>query len=328
MHVGAPACGMNAAVHSFVRNAISRGHTVYGIYDAFEGLVAGNFRKLSWVDVTGWVMLSSAILRTNHNLPEGKFENIAARLKEFKIQGLLAVGGFEAFHAFGQLSDQREIFSEFKIPLCVIPATISNNIPGTEYSLGADTSLNEIVSTCKCLRLAGAGSKRVFVMETMGGYCGFLATISGLTAGADAAYLFEEKFTIKDLERDFKHMNDKMKEGVQRGLLIVNEKANANYNTEFIKRLFAEEGEGNFTTRANILGHRQQGGTPSPFDRNIGSKMGSQTVDWMIEQVNKSMKPDGAVIASSEDSACMLCLVQQNYKFVSLKSLVNETDFM
>lgn len=328
MHVGAPACGMNAAVHFFVRNAISRGHTVYGIYDSFDGLVSGNFKKFKWTDVTRWVMLGSAILRTNHELPEGKFDSIAGRLKEFNIQGLVAVGGFEAFHAFGQIADQREKFSEFKIPLCVIPATISNNIPGTEISLGADTSLNEIVTNCKCLRLTGAGTKRVFVIETMGGYCGFLATISGLAAGADAAYIFEETFTIKDLQREFENMNKKMADGVQRGLVMRNEKANDNYNTTFIQRLYAEEGEGKFTTRVNILGHRQQGGTPSPFDRNLGSKMGAQTVDWMIEQANENINSCGTVCTSSDKSACILCLQQRNYNFVPLKSLVDETDFV
>jgi 6-phosphofructokinase 1 len=63
MHVGAPACGMNAAVHSFVRNSIYRGHTVYGIYDGIEGLEAGNFKKLNWIDVTGWVGEGGANLR-------------------------------------------------------------------------------------------------------------------------------------------------------------------------------------------------------------------------------------------------------------------------
>lgn len=161
MHVGVPACGMNAAVHSFVRNSIHQGHTVYGIYDGFSGLVAGNFKKLDWIDVTGWVMLGSALLRTNQELPDGKFEEIAARLKEFNIQGLLVVGGFDAFHAFGQLEDQRENFPEFRIPLCVIPATISNNVPGNELALGVDTSLNEITMACKSLRLAGSGEKEL-----------------------------------------------------------------------------------------------------------------------------------------------------------------------
>lgn len=99
MHIGAPACGMNAAVRSFVRNCIYRGDTVLGIHDGVEGLIAGNIRKMEWSDVTGWVGQGGAFLGTKRTLPDGKFEQIAAKLKEFKIQGLLIIGGFEAYHA-------------------------------------------------------------------------------------------------------------------------------------------------------------------------------------------------------------------------------------
>lgn len=149
---------MNAAVHSFVRNAIYRGHIVYGIYDGFEGLSAGRFKKLAWISVTGWVGQGSANLRTSERLPQGKFVEIAAQLKKFKIQGLFVIGGFEAYHGVGQITDQRKSFPEFRIPFCVIPATIDNNIPGSEIALGVDTSLNEITTACKNLRLAGAGA--------------------------------------------------------------------------------------------------------------------------------------------------------------------------
>jgi 6-phosphofructokinase 1 len=83
--------------------------------------------------------------------------------------------------------------------------------------------------------------------------------LAGLAVGADAAYIFEEKFTIKDLQRDFENMSRKMADGVQRGLLMRNEKANENFNTDFIHRFFAEEGKELFSTRANIFGHWQQG---------------------------------------------------------------------
>lgn len=346
MHAGSPACGMNAAAHSFVRNAIYRGHNVYGIYDGFEGLADGHFRKLDWHDVNGWVGQASANLRTNHTLPEGKFKEIAENLRKLKIQGLLIVGGFEAFHGLGQITEQRCNFKEFCIPICVIPATINNNIPGTEIALGVDTTLNEITTACKNLRLAGAGwcnsvnnlklynfslhpkgIKRVFVVETMGGFCGYLAMMAGLAAGADAVYIFEEKFTIKDLTRDLKNMVEKMDDGVQRGLLLRNKKASVNYTTDFIYRLFSEEANGRFSTRANVFGHWQQGGTPSPFDRNQGTKMATKATHWMIHQINRSLTDAGNVEAMTDESATVLCLNQQVYKFIPVKTLISETDF-
>ncbi|XP_055848219.1 ATP-dependent 6-phosphofructokinase isoform X3 [Episyrphus balteatus] len=328
MHIGAPACGMNAAVRSFVRNCIYRGDTVLGIHDGIEGLIAGNIKEMGWSSVTGWVGQGGAFLGTKRTLPEGKFKEIAARLKEFKIQALLIIGGFEAYHACGQISDQRPNFPEFCIPLVVIPSTISNNVPGTEFSLGCDTGLNEITEICDRIRQSAQGTKRrVFVIETMGGYCGYLATVAGLAGGADAAYIFEEKFSIKDLQQDVYHMASKMAEGVQRGLILRNEKASDNYNTDFIHRLYTEEGKGLFSCRMNILGHMQQGGSPTPFDRNMGTKMAAKCVDWFIDQFKKNTLPDGTIKCEGNDSACLLGIVRRQYKFTPLADLITETNF-
>ncbi|XP_055707472.1 ATP-dependent 6-phosphofructokinase isoform X2 [Phlebotomus papatasi] len=328
MHIGAPACGMNAAVRSFVRNCIYRGDTVLGIHDGVEGLIAGNIRKMEWSDVTGWVGQGGAFLGTKRTLPDGKFQQIAAKLKEFKIQGLLIIGGFEAYHACGQLVDQRKNYPEFCIPLVVIPSTISNNVPGTEFSLGCDTGLNEITEICDRIRQSAQGTKRrVFVIETMGGYCGYLATLAGLAGGADAAYIYEERFSIKDLQQDVYHMASKMADGVQRGLILRNEKASENYNTDFIYRLYSEEGKGLFSTRMNVLGHMQQGGSPTPFDRNMGTKMAAKCVEWLVEQLRVNTQPDGTINATSHDSACLLGLVRRQYRFTPLHDLIAETNF-
>lgn len=361
MHIGAPACGMNAAVRSFVRNCIYRGDTVLGIHDGIEGLIAGNIKRMDWYvslititihlnlkkktinlysifflllcsmhrsDVTGWVGQGGAFLGTKRTLPEGKFDKIATRLREFNIQGLLIIGGFEAYHACGQLADQRDKFAEFCIPLVVIPSTISNNVPGTEFSLGCDTGLNEITEICDRIRQSAQGTKRrVFVIETMGGYCGYLATVAGLAGGADAAYIYEEKYAIKDLQQDVQHMASKMSEGVQRGLILRNEKASENYNTEFIHRLYTEEGKGLFSSRMNVLGHMQQGGSPTPFDRNMGTKMAAKCVEWMVEQLKLNTQDDGTIKATAPESACLLGLVRRQYRFTPVKELISETNF-
>jgi len=158
------------------------------------------------------------------------------------------------------LYEARTKHPEFQIPLICIPATISNNVPGTEFSIGADTALNEIVNICDKIKQSAQGSKRrVFVIETMGGYCGYLATLSGLASGADQAYIFEEPFTIKDLIDDVDHLRKKMEGHLKRGLLLRNEMANDHYSTDFITKLLQEEGkEGVFSARSNVLGHMQQ----------------------------------------------------------------------
>ncbi|XP_026807597.1 ATP-dependent 6-phosphofructokinase isoform X3 [Rhopalosiphum maidis] len=328
MHIGAPACGMNSAVRSFVRNCIYRGDTVYGIHDGVEGLVAGNIQVMQWSDVTGWVGQGGAMLGTKRTLPEKRMPEIAARLKEFNIQALLIIGGFEAYQAGIQLVQNRKNFPEFCIPMVIIPSTISNNVPGTEFSLGCDTALNEITEICDRIRQSAQGTKRrVFVIETMGGYCGYLATVAGLAGGADAAYIYEEKFTIKDLQNDVYHMASKMAEGVQRGLILRNEKCSENYNTDFIFRLYTEEGKGLFSTRMNVLGHMQQGGSPTPFDRNMGTKQAAKCVEWLVEKLRESTRPDGTIYTDNPDTAAMMGVIRRQYRFTPLTDLLPLTNF-
>jgi len=329
VHIGAPACGMNAAVRSFVRNCIYRGDTVYGIHDGIDGLVEGNIHPLGWSDVTGWVGQGGAFLGTKRTLPEGKYPEVAARLREFNIQALLVIGGFEAYHSVLAFAENRDKYPEFCIPMAVIPSTISNNCPGTEFSLGADTALNEITEICDRIRQSAQGTKRrVFIIETMGGYCGYLATLAGLGGGADAAYIYEEPFNVKDLQKDVNHMASKMIEGgVQRGLILRNEKANDNYSTDFVYRLFCEEGKKAFSARMNVLGHMQQGGSPTPFDRNLGTKQASKAAEWMIEKLCQSVRPDGTICADKPDSAVLLGIIKRSYCYTPVQELKEQTDF-
>ncbi|XP_034938454.1 ATP-dependent 6-phosphofructokinase isoform X2 [Chelonus insularis] len=329
MHVGSPSCGMNAAVRSFVRNCIYRGDKVYGVCDGVMGLAAGKLKLMDWPSVTGWVAQGGAYLGTKRAPPKDEqLPQIAARLKEFGIQGLLVIGGFEGYQTCLTFLKGRDKWDEFKIPIAMIPATISNNVPGTEFSLGCDTALNEITEICDRIRQSAQGTKRrVFIIETMGGYCGYLATLAGLAGGADAAYIFEEKFNIKDLNQDVVAMAAKMSEGVQRGLILRNENSNLNYNTDFMQRLFSEEGKGLFSCRSNIIGHMQQGGSPTPFDRNLGTKMGAKAVEWFSTELKKCTNAEGQVIAADSTSAVMLGIIKRQYRYTPLAELVDHTDF-
>ncbi|XP_069954698.1 ATP-dependent 6-phosphofructokinase isoform X6 [Cherax quadricarinatus] len=328
MHIGAPACGMNAAIRSFVRNCIYCGDTVYGIHDGIDGLVEGNIQEMTWTEVTGWVGQGGAFLGTKRTLPDKHFDQVAARLREYKMHALLIVGGFEAYHALLQLYEARGKYPEFCIPMVVIPSTISNNVPGSDFSLGCDTALNEITEICDRIRQSAQGTKRrVFVVETMGGYCGYLATLAGLAGGADAAYIYEEQFGIQELQLDVYHMAAKMAEGVQRGLVLRNENANDNYTTDFIFRLFSEEGKGIFSCRKNVLGHMQQGGSPSVFDRNMGTKMAAKTVTWLTDQMLAHRREDGSVFCDEPQTAVLLGLQKRSYVFQPVIELKHQTDW-
>ncbi|KAM9165261.1 ATP-dependent 6-phosphofructokinase, platelet type isoform 3-T3 [Pangshura tecta] len=379
LNVGAPAAGMNAAVRSAVRVGITEGHNMFAVIDGFEGFANGQIKEINWGDVGGWTGQGGSLLGTKRTLPAKYLEKIADQMRINNINALMVIGGFEAYLGLLELSAAREKydefcvpmvmvpatvsnnvpgsdfsigadtalntitdayesclqlaeararFEEFCIPICVLPATISNNVPGTDLSIGADTALNAIVETCDRIKQSASGTKRrVFIIETMGGYCGYLANMGGLAAGADAAYIFEEKFDIRELQANVEHLTEKMKTSIQRGLVLRNENSNENYTTDFIYQLYSEEGKGVFDCRKNVLGHMQQGGAPSPFDRNFGTKISAKAVQWISKKLRETYRR-GKVFANTEDSVCLLGMRRRNLLFQPVVELKDQADFV
>ncbi|XP_013369112.1 PREDICTED: ATP-dependent 6-phosphofructokinase, platelet type isoform X5 [Chinchilla lanigera] len=179
--------------------------------------------------------------------------------------------------------------------------------------------------TCDRIKQSASGTKRrVFIIETMGGYCGYLANMGGLAAGADAAYIFEEPFDIRDLQSNVEHLTEKMKTTIQRGLVLRNESCSENYTTDFIYQLYSEEGKGVFDCRKNVLGHMQQGGAPSPFDRNFGTKISARAMEWITAKLKESPGKGKFV---TDDSICLLGIRKRNLLFQPVTELKKETDF-
>uniref|UniRef100_A0A6Q2XLJ1 ATP-dependent 6-phosphofructokinase n=1 Tax=Esox lucius TaxID=8010 RepID=A0A6Q2XLJ1_ESOLU len=328
LNVGAPAAGMNAAVRSAVRVGISEGHKMFAVNDGFEGFYKGQIKEIKWADVGGWTGQGGSLLGTKRTLPAKHVEKIAEQMRANNINALLVIGGFEALECLLQLYEARSVYEEFCIPMCMLPATISNNVPGTDLSIGADTALNAIVETCDRIKQSASGTKRrVFIIETMGGYCGYLASVGGLAAGADAAYIYEEPFDIRDLQSNVEHLTEKMKGAIQRGLVLRNENSNENYTTDFIYQLYSEEGKGVFDCRKNVLGHMQQGGAPSPFDRNFGTKISAKAMQWLSKKLKETFR-QGRVFANTEDSCCLLGMRRRALVFQPVVQLKDETDFV
>ena len=296
MHVGAPAAGMNIAVRAAVRLGLDKGHFMFGIYNGFQGLLEGDIREMDWTSVAGWASKGGAELGTNRSSPKRKdLYGIAQQLEKYKIQGILMIGGWAGYQAAYRLYQERENFEVFNLPIICLPATINNNLPGSELSIGADTALNNIVEVVDKIKQSAVATHRCFVVETMGRYCGYLALVSGLATGAERVYLHEEGVTLADLQADLAELKEGFQKGKRLGLLIRNEKANHFYNTSFMCSLFEEEGGGWFDVRQAILGHLQQGGDPSPFDRIQATRLARHCVDFLIEETEKN-SPAGAMI--------------------------------
>ena len=176
-----------------------------------------------------------------------------------------------------------------------MPATINNNLPGSELSVGADTALNNIAEAVDKIKDSAVALRRCFVVEVMGRSCGYLALMSGLATGAERVYIHEEGVTLRDLEEDVRKLRLGFSHGKRLGLMIRNEAANKVYTTPFMCALFEEEGEDLFDVRQSILGHLQQGGNPSPFDRIQATRLATRSIDYLIKQAEQD-SPDSAFI--------------------------------
>ena len=285
MNCDAAAPGMNTAVRSAIRLGIDCGHTFLGIEHGFRGFIEGKIRELDWLSVRGWATIGGSELGTSRKIPQGgEFYAIARHIEHYHIDAILIIGGWSGYQTAYNFFQQRENYPAFQIPILCIPASIDNNLPGSEYSIGSDTALNNIIEAVDKIKQSAVATKRCIIVEVMGYYCGYLALMSGIATGAERVYLHEEGVTLKNLQKDLSYLMDSFQHGKRLGLIICNEKAHPVYNTNFIQDLLTEEGKKLFTVRRSILGHLQQGGDPSPMDRINATRLAIQGIKYLIEK--------------------------------------------
>lgn len=281
----APAPGMNTALRAAVRLGLDRGHHILGVNNSFLGLINDDMHQFKWMDVDHWASMGGSELGTNRHVPSGKdFYAIARTIEERQIDGLLVIGGWAGYNAAMSLLKERENFPSFQIPIICLPASINNNLPGSELSVGADTALNNIVDAVNKIKQSAVASRRCFVVEVMGKYCGYLALMSMLATGAERAYLHEEGVTLKDLYHDVRLLNTGFEHGKRLGVMIRNERAHPLYTTQFMSNLFEAEGGDLYEVRMSVLGHLQQGGDPTPFDRILATRYAYRCIKFLEEE--------------------------------------------
>ncbi|TGJ81432.1 hypothetical protein E0Z10_g7342 [Xylaria hypoxylon] len=340
INVGAPAGGMNAAIRAGVAYCRTRGHVPLAIHNGFAGFARhhgddplGAVRPFDWLEVDGWASKGGSEIGTNRELPEESgMELIADLIKKYKFDALFLIGGFEAFHAVSQLRKARSQYPSLCIPMTLLPATISNNVPGTEYSLGSDTCLNELVAYCdKIKQSASATRRRVFVIETQGGRSGYVALLAGLSVGASAVYIPEEGISLQMLTTDVMHLKEvfaKDKGQTRAGrLVLINEKASKTYNAKLIADIIREEAHDRFESRDSIPGHVQQGGVPSPMDRCRAVRLAIKCIQHLEQFGPKGYKTSES-IAEDPLSASVIGIKGADVVFSSVQDVEeNETDW-
>ena len=286
IHAGGLAPGMNTAARAAVRLGLDHDFTMLGVYGGFPGLLDGDVRELSWDDVEGWVGDGGAELGTRREIPTiEQLYSLGRAIESHRIDALLIIGGFNAYLSAYELVSERDRYPAFKIPIICVPASIDNNLPGSELSIGADTALNNAVGALDSIKQSAAASHRCFVAESMGRKCGYLALMSGIATGAERVYLNEDGLTLAQLAQDSARMVDSFRSGRQLYLVIRNERASKNYTLDVLAKIFSQEGHGLYDVRHAAIGHLQQGGDPSAFDRIMATKLVAHALDLLAEQL-------------------------------------------
>ncbi len=264
---GGDAPGMNAAIRAVVRTALEENFKVFGFLGGYEGLTRGKFRELSYESVGGILQKGGTVLYTSR-FPDFQEEEVRKQaldvISDLQLDGLVVIGGEGSMRGAHALS-------RMGVPVVGIPASIDNDVWGTDDTIGADTALNTIVRAIDRIKDTASSHHRAFVVEVMGNRSGYLALVAAIASGAEAAVIPETPTDYAELAR---LLNRRAREGKTNSIVVVSEAAAT--AGEVMERLRAHGVD--YELRATVLGHLQRGGSPTFYDRIIASHFGMQAV--------------------------------------------------
>ena len=294
---GGDVSGMNPSLKRFVEYSLQNNMVPYFVYNGYEGLIDNTIKKADYCDVAGIINRGGTKIGSarSKRFMQAKYRAIAKQnLDKLDIQMLIVLGGdgsFRGLHTF---------YKEHKIRFCGVPATIDNDISGTEYCLGVDTALNMIKFSIDSIRDTASSFKRAFVIETMGNKCGYLALVSHLTSGSELCLIPEIEYNLHDYEQKFKQ---EIQNGRRYFIVIVAEgieQDSSEIATWFEEKIGIE-------SRVNILGHLQRGGNPSVKDRLMAYKFISYAIDALVNNKNESV----------------ICYTKNGFEYKEINTVVN-----
>ncbi len=270
---GGDAPGMNAAIRAIVRTGYYHDLKVFACHNGYQGLVDQDIFQIRREDVAGIIQHGGTLLKSSRCQAFYKKvvrDKCRSFLKKQGIEGLVVIGGDGSFRAAAVLE------SEGGPKSIGIPATIDNDITGTEYAIGFDTARNTALQAIDKIRDTAYSSNRYFVVEVMGRRAGFLAVDVAIAGGAE--YILTPEFPIS-VEKLAKQINAPRRQK-QSLIIIVAEADKPGRSMDIVKRLRKLTP---FEYRVCVLGHIQRGGSPTVMDREIGSRMGHLAVEALLE---------------------------------------------
>jgi 6-phosphofructokinase 1 len=270
---GGDAPGMNAAIRAVVRSGINSGLRVYGIRRGYNGLIQGDLQEMKMSSVSDIIQRGGTILRTARSeefkTPEGlaKAVNVA---KVFNIDGIVIIGGDGSFAGAQKLTDSG-------IACIGVPGTIDNDLAYTDFTIGFDTAVNNVLDAINKIRDTSASHERVSIIEVMGRHCGDIALHAGIAGGAESIIIPEVEFSLDDICR-------KLIQGKNRGRLhsIIILAEGAGDGIELEKQIASKV---DMEVRTTILSYIQRGGNASAVDRLLASRMGARAVELLKEGI-------------------------------------------
>lgn len=267
---------MNAAIRAITRIASLKKVQVLGFERGWEGLIKNNFVPLTPRSVSGIIQLGGTILRTSRSLefrtPEG-IKKAAETLISNNIDGLAVIGGN------GSFGGARDLSKKTNTLIVGIPASIDNDIFGTDETIGFDTALNTAVDEIDKIRDTAISHERIFIVEVMGRARGFLAVTVGLTVGAEIILVPEVKFNVKKIVQKLEENSAK---GKKSGIIIAAE------GVGDTRKLGQEiEKEAGVEVRLSVLGYAQRGGSPTGRSRLLADLFADKAVELLLKEEDK-----------------------------------------
>ena len=291
---GGDAPGMNAAIRSIVRSAIHEQLEVIGFERGYSGLAKAQAARMTARSVSGIINLGGTILKTRRceeiKSPQG-LEKAAETLKKHQIEGLITIGGD------GTVRGATEIHKLSGVPVVGIPATIDNDVAGTDTTIGFDTAVNTALLAIDKIRDTATSHERIFVVEVMGRSRGFLALEVGLAGGAEEILVPEIKFSLDEICERLKRAR---REGKTSEIIVMAE--GAGDSREIVEYMAKRTG---YDVRLTVLGHIQRGGRPSALSRRIACQFGNEAVRQLLDGASSDMVAirDGKIVSVDLDYA-------------------------
>lgn len=277
---GGDAPGMNPCIRAVVRTAIYNGKQAVGIMQGYQGLIDNNMYDMNTRSVSNTLHLGGTILKTARCMPFKTDEGQAIaykNLKDREIDALVCIGGDGTFTGALRFSKNYP-----DIAVIGVPGTIDNDLYGSDYTLGFDTATNTVIEALDKIRDTADSHDRLFFVEVMGRDSGCIALRAGIAGGAEAVMLPETETALDDLIRDLEGSPNKSSSIV---IVAEGDKHGGAYDIAKI----VKDRIKSYHTKVTILGHLQRGGSPSAFDRILGSRMGFAAVNALLKGESRKM---------------------------------------